>query len=55
MSPRNLTLEDLIVSHLLFRTIQGGIGNEFFNSLTIAIEDQMHENELASAAEEPLF
>ena len=36
----------------LFRTIQGRINNKFFKSLDIAIEGQMHENDLTSVAKE---
>lgn len=52
---RNPTPAERTISHRFFRTIQGWIENEFFDSLDIAIEGQMHENELTSAAEDPQF
>ena len=50
---KNPTPEERIISHRLFRTIQRWIENEFFDSLDIAIEVQMHVNEITKTAEEP--
>ena len=52
---RNTTPEERSISHRLFRTIQWWIENEFLDSLDVAIEGQLYENELTSAAEELEF
>ena len=53
--PWNPMFEELTVNHRLFRTIQGWIENEIFDSLDIATEWKMQENKLRNAAEEPEY